>query len=229
MMNQTQLKEVETLFGLGAHLGHRKSKLHPKAKKNVYQIINGTTVIDLTATVEQIEAAKKFMKQAGTDGKKIMVVGTKKTAAPFVKEYCTANKVAFISTKWLPGLLTNFKTIMNNVKKLKDNNEEIASGQSSLVKHEITKMQKDTVKLERLYGGIAELTERPDILFVIDTKKEKNAVKEAMTFKIPMVAIVDTNSDPECIQYPIVANDDAKEVVEYLVEQVLGEYIKAAK
>lgn len=228
-MNQTQLKEVETLFGLGAHLGHRKSKLHPKAKKNVYQIINGTTVIDLTATVEQIEAAKKFMKQAGTDGKKIMVVGTKKTAAPFVKEYCTANKVAFISTKWLPGLLTNFKTIMNNVKKLKDNNEEIASGQSSLVKHEITKMQKDTVKLERLYGGIAELTERPDILFVIDTKKEKNAVKEAMTFKIPMVAIVDTNSDPECIQYPIVANDDAKEVVEYLVEQVLGEYIKAAK
>ncbi len=228
-MNQTQLKEVETLFGLGAHLGHRKSKLHPKARKNVYQIINGTSVIDLTATVEQIETAKKFMKQAGTDGKKIMVVGTKKTAAPFVKEYCAANNVPFISTKWLPGLLTNFKTIMNNVKKLKDNKEEIASGQSSLVKHEITKMQKDTVKLERLYGGIAGLAERPDILFVIDTKKEKNAVKEAMYFKIPMVAIVDTNSDPECIQYPIVANDDAKEVVEYLVEQILGEYIKAAK
>jgi len=229
MLNQTQTKEVEKLFELGAHLGHRKSKLHPKAKKNVYQIINGTSVIDLTNTVTQLEGAKKYMKQCGKDGAKIMVVGTKKTAAPFVKEYCSTHNIPYVSTKWLPGLLTNFKTIMNNVKKLKDNKEEIDSEQSTLVKHEKTKLQKDTAKLERLYGGIANITERPEIIVIIDTKKEKNAVKEAQSYNIPIVAVVDTNSNPENIEYPVMANDDASEVVEYLLTEILTPYIEASK
>lgn len=228
-MNQTQLKEVEKLFELGAHMGHRKSKLHPKARKNVYQIINGTSVIDLTHTVSQIEDAQAFLKEAGTNGKKIMVVGTKKTAAPWIKTYCAENNIPFVATKWLPGLLTNFKTIMNNVKKLKTNKEELASENSSLVKHEKTKMQKDTSKLEKLYGGIEGITERPDILVIVDTKKEKNAVKEAQTYNIPIVGIVDTNSNPESIAYPVVANDDVAGVVEYVLEKLLASYLSGAK
>ena len=109
---------VEVLFEMGAHLGHNKSRLHPKARKNVYQIINKTSIIDLTKTVEQLDTAKKYLAQVALDGKSILVVGTKKTASAFTKEYCGAKNIAYISSKWLPGLLTNFKMIMKNVKHL---------------------------------------------------------------------------------------------------------------
>mgnify|MGYP005840784109 CR=1 FL=1 len=227
MMNQTQLKEVEKLFELGAHLGHKKSRLHPKAKKNVYQIINGTTVIDLTTTVEQLEKAKKYLSGAAKENKTILVVGTKKTASSFLREYCATNKVPFVATKWLPGLLTNFKTIMQNVKKLNDFRAQVAGqdGTTKLVKHEKTQMQKQISKLEKLYGGFENLNERPDVILIVDTKKEKNAVKEAQMYNIPVVAIVDTNSNPEDIDYPVLANDDAAEVVEYLLTNMLDAYI----
>ena len=227
MMNQTQLKEVEKLFELGAHLGHKKSRLHPKAKKNVYQIINGTTVIDLTTTVQQLEKAKKYLSDAAKANKTILVVGTKKTASAFLREYCATNKVPFVATKWLPGLLTNFKTIMQNVKKLNDFRAQVAgeTGTTKLVKHEITQMQKQISKLEKLYGGFENLNERPDIILIVDTKKEKNAVKEAQMYNIPVVAVVDTNSNPEDINYPVLANDDAAEVVEYLLTSMLEAYV----
>ncbi len=230
MMNQTQLKEVEKLFELGAHLGHKKSRLHPKARKNVYQIINGTSVIDLTNTVTQLEKAKKYLENAAKEQKTILVVGTKKTAAPFIKEYASAHNIPFVATKWLPGLLTNFKTIMKNVKKLNDFKDQLAGEEASkLVKHERTQMQKQISKLEKLYGGFATLSGRPDVLVIVDTKKEKNAVKEAQMYNIPIVAIVDTNSNPEHINYPVLANDDAAEVVEYLLRNLLETYAGAAE
>jgi len=227
MMNQTQLKEVEKLFELGAHLGHKKSRLHPKAKKNVYQIINGTTVIDLTTTVQQLEKAKKYLSAAAKENKTVLVVGTKKTAATFLREYCVTNNVPFVATKWLPGLLTNFNTIMKNVKKLGDFKAQVAGEDvtTKLVKHEKTQLQKHISKLEKLYGGFSSLNVRPDILLIIDTKKEKNAVKEAQMYNIPIVAIVDTNSNPEDINYPVLANDDAAEVVEYLLKSMLDSYV----
>lgn len=231
MMNQTQLKEVEKLFELGAHLGHKKSRLHPKAKKNVYQIINGTTVIDLTTTVTQLERAKKYLSHSAKENKTILVVGTKKTAAAFLRDYCAANNVPFVATKWLPGLLTNFKTIMQNVKKLSDFKAQVAGedGTTKLVKHEKTQMQKQISKLEKLYGGFSNLNARPDIILIVDTKKEKNAVKEAQMYNIPVVAIVDTNSNPEDINYPVLANDDAAEVVEYLLKSMLDAYVSSVE
>lgn len=229
MNNQDKLKEIEKLFSLGAHLGHKKSRLHPRARKNVYQIINGTSVIDLTNTVEQMETAKDFLKKSGKDGKKIMVVGTKKTASSFVKDFCSKNNLPFVSTKWLPGTLTNFKTIMENVSKLKENREQLKKENSVLVKHEVIKLQKDTAKLERLYGGISSITQRPDVIFIIDAKKESNAVKEAKSYNIPVVALIDTNTDPENIDYPVVANDDTAEVVEYISKQLLEAYIEGTK
>lgn len=228
MMNQTNLKEVEELFKLGAHLGHKKSRLDPKAKKNVYKIINGTSIIDLTKTVGQLEKAINFLKTSAKEGKAILVVGTKKVAATYLKEYCNTNKLPNITSKWLPGLLTNFGTLMNNVKRLKSLKIDRDSGAwDKLVKHERMELGKQISKLEKLYGGIEELTGKPDIIVIIDTKKEKNALKEAQTFNIPVVALIDTNSNPERIQYPIVANDDSAQVVEYIMSSILGTYVKS--
>jgi len=225
MAKQNNMKKVSALFELGAHLGHNKSRLHPKARKNVYQIINKTSIIDLTVTVEQLEAAKKFLAQTAADGKSILVVGTKKTASAFVKEYCKKNNIPYISAKWLPGLLTNYKMIMKNVKKLKSMREQIETGEAkALVKHERTQMAKKIAKLERLYTGIELMDKRPDCMVIIDIRKEKNAAKEAKEFNIPVVAMVDTNADPNTVAYPIVANDDDTEVVTHIMTELLDEY-----
>lgn len=225
MIKQTDLKRVEELFKLGAHLGHKKSRLHPKARKNVYQIVNKTSIIDLTKTVEQLDAAKKYLSQCGKEGKIILVVGTKKTAGVFIRDYCKSHSIPYISSKWLPGFLTNFKTIINNVNKLKDMKVFQESDDiKTVVKHERTRMKKEIGKLEKLYGGIESLLKRPDVLVVVDIKKEKNAVKEAREYSIPVVAIVDTNGDPGTVDYPIVSNDDDSKAVEFVMTELLNEY-----
>ena len=224
------MEEIKQLFELGAHLGHKKSRLHPKAKKLVYKMINGTSIIDLTKTVEQLSKAKAFLSQAATDEKVVLVVGTKKVASSFLKDYCTENQLPFITAKWLPGLLTNFETLMKNVHKLADLKEKVKTGEiEQVIKHERTKMMKEISKMERLYGGLLNITKRPDIIILVDARKEKNAVEEAKTYKLPIVALIDTNSNPEQIDYPVLANDDAAAVIEHIMKDLLGAYTKAAK
>ncbi|MBP7966932.1 30S ribosomal protein S2 [Candidatus Woesebacteria bacterium] len=224
---QPNMQNIQELFELGAHLGHKKSRLHPKAKKSVYKIINGTSIIDLTKTVEQLDTAKKFLIQSAKDEKSILVVGTKKVASAFLREYCTTNKLAYITSKWLPGLLTNFETIMKNVHKLADIKKREATGDwSTMVKHERNKLSKEMVKLEKLYGGLLNLPKRPDVIVIVDARKEKNAVEEAKSYKIPIVALIDTNSNPEQITYPVLANDDAAEVVKHIMTDLLSGYVK---
>jgi len=230
MMKQTNIKEIEKLFELGAHLGHKKSRLHPRARKNVYTIINGTSVIDLTKTVDQLENAKKYLEEAAKNGKTVLIVGTKKVVSAFLKKYCIENKVPYITSKWLPGLLTNFESLINNVKKLKNLKTDRDSGAwDALVKHERTKLSKEISKLEKLYSGLESITVRPDIMVIVDPKKEKNALNEAKAYKIPVVALVDTNADPNEIDYPVVANDDTSQVVEYIMNQLLDAYAKTEK
>ncbi len=227
MANQPDMQNVQDLFELGAHLGHKKSRLHPKAKKHVYKIINGTSIIDLTSTVAQLSVAIKFLEDAAKNDKVILVVGTKKVASAFLKEFCTANNLPHITSKWLPGLLTNFETLMKNVHKLADLKKQEQTGDwSTIVKHERTKLSKEMVKLEKLYGGLLTLAKRPDIIVLVDAKKEKNAVEEAHAYKIPLVALIDTNSNPENIDYPVMANDDASEVVKHIMQELLAGYTK---
>ena len=229
-MKKTNIKEIEKLFELGAHLGHKKSRLHPRARKNVYTIINGTSVIDLTKTVDQLENAKKYLEEAAKNGKTVLIVGTKKVVSAFLKKYCIENKVPYITSKWLPGLLTNFESLINNVKKLKNLKTDRDSGAwDALVKHERTKLSKEISKLEKLYSGLESITVRPDIMVIVDPKKEKNALNEAKAYKIPVVALVDTNADPNEIDYPVVANDDTSQVVEYIMNQLLDAYAKTEK
>ena len=144
MINDTQLAQVKKLFDLGAHLGHKKNRLHPKARKNVYTMLNGTSVIDLTKTAEQLSKAKQFLADAAKEGKVILVVGTKKTASPVIRAFSEKNKLAYITAKWLPGLLTNFKTIMKNVKTLKDYKEtdtkKLSKDSSNMNEHNFKKL-----------------------------------------------------------------------------------------
>lgn len=230
MANQSNMENIQELFGLGAHLGHKKSRLHPKAKKHVYKIVNGTSIIDLTKTVDQLDAAKKFLIEAAKEEKSVLIVGTKKVASAFLREYCSANGMAYITSKWMPGLLTNFETLMKNVHKLADlKNQEATGNWNSMVKHERNKLAKEMVKLEKLYGGLLTLSKRPDVIVLVDARKEKNAVEEAHAYKIPIVALIDTNSNPEQITYPVLANDDAAEVVKHIMTDMLSGYVKNKK
>lgn len=230
MANQSNMENIQELFGLGAHLGHKKSRLHPKAKKHVYKIVNGTSIIDLTKTVDQLEAAKKFLSEAAKQDKSVLIVGTKKVASAFLREYCSANGMAHITSKWMPGLLTNFETLMKNVHKLADlKNQEATGAWNAIVKHERNKLSKEMVKLEKLYGGLLTLSKRPDVIVLVDARKEKNAVEEAHAYKIPIVALIDTNSNPEQINYPVLANDDAAEVVKHIMTDMLSGYVKNKK
>lgn len=225
---QPSIEEVAKLFEAELHLGHKRNRLHPKARKYVYRIENGTSIIDLTQTAVQLNKAKEYLKKAKEDNKTILVVATKKVASQFVSELCKKESIPYITTKWLPGLLTNFQTIIKNVKKMNEmRTARDQNGWDNLTKHERVQMAKQVAKLEKFYAGIAELTKKPDVLFILDIRKEHNAVDEAHKTGVKIVAVTDTNTNPETVDYPIVANDDSPKAIEYLVTDIMAAYTKA--
>lgn len=222
--------QVEELFKLGAHLGHKTNRIHPKAKKYIYTVENGVSVIDLTKTVGLLDQALSFITQLAGEKKTLLIIATKRVSASFTKELCQQNGIPYVTIKWPAGLLTNFEMIMKNIKKLITMKEEKEKGEwNKFVKHEQFQLAKTLNRLERFYGGLVSLTKRPDALFVVDIKKEKNAVDEALSYKIPVVAIVDTNVNPDLVQYPIPANDDSQTSIEYFVTKVVETYNKGRK
>ncbi len=224
------LSRAKKLFELGAHLGHRKNRLHPRARKYVYQIIDGVSIIDLEQTVGQIDTAKTFLKKAGADDMSLLVCATKKTIAPFAAKLAGEVNAHYITNKWLPGLFTNFDTIAKNVKKLKTLKDQKMAGEwSKFVKHEQVALEKEMKKLERLYAGIANMNKTPDLILIIDTKREKNSVTESKKISIPTVAIVDTNCNPDEITYPVVINDDTPQAVEAVLTELLSVYKRIPK
>ena len=220
-------EEVEQLFKLGAHLGHKKNRLHPRARKFVYKIINGTSIIDLTLSVANLTEAKKFLEQQGREAKIPLVVATKKLISQSASEYCQQHSIPYITSKWLPGLLTNFETIMKNVKKLQELKDQRLAGEwEKFVKHERMKLEKEMFKLDKLYGGILNLQRRPDLIITVDIKKEQNSIVESNMYNIPVIAIADTNGNTDMVRYPIVMNDDSPEVVQYVLKSLIDSYIK---
>lgn len=219
-------KKIEELFNANAHLGHKTNKIHPLAKKYIYTIDHGVSIIDLTKTVSLLEKAKEFVSSLSKKNKTLLVVMTKKTSASYVNEICKKNNIPHITVKWPAGLITNFEMIIKNIKKLKKMNEEKENGEwNKFVKHEQIKLQKKINKLEKFYGGIIDLEKLPDAIFIVDIKREKNAVKEARERKIPIIAIVDTNVNPNIIDYPIPGNDDATSSIEYFVNEIVSAYV----
>ncbi len=228
--NKTNMKEIEKLFAAGSHLGHKKNRLHPKARKYVYKIVNGVAVIDLTKTAVQLAEAKKYLAELAKDGKQLLVVGTKRVASQYIQELCKEKGLSYITTKWMPGLLTNFETLSKNIKKMNDLETQKGDGTwEQYVKHERTKMNKHLNRLKRLYSGIADMKRRPDALFIVDIKREKNALKEAKQNKIQVVAITDTNTNPDTVDYPVVANDDSPTSSQYVIESILSAFTTSPK
>lgn len=224
---KTNTNTLQELFTAQAHLGHKTNRIHPKSKKYIYKVENAVSIIDLSKTAELLEKAVSFASELAKENKIMLVVGTKKIAQPVATELCKKHSVPYILTKWPAGLLTNFESIKSNIQKMKKLREARDSGEwESLVKFEQSQLSRELGKLERVYGGISELTKLPDALFIIDLKKEKNAFVEAATYDIPVIAIADTNADPTTVKYPIPANDDSATSIQYIMEQVLDAYSK---
>ena len=198
-----------------------------KSKKYIYTFENGVSIIDLTLTANLLEKALKFVQELAKQNKVLLVVATKKIAAYQIQALCRKNSIPYITNKWPAGLLTNFETITKNIKKLIQMKKEKQEGAwQKFVKHESQKLEKQLQKLEKNYSGLVQLIKLPDAVLVVDIRKEKNAVNEALNTSIPIIAIVDTNVNPDLIDYPIPANDDSLSSIEYITNKVIDAYAR---
>jgi len=223
-------KLLEELFKAQAHLGHKTNRIHPKAKKYIYRIENGVSIIDLTLTVPLLKKAQEYIAKLASEKKVVLFVATKKIASNILTDLCLKNNMPYISTKWPAGFLTNFETLMKNIKKMREMIKARDEGEwKKLVKFEQSQLTKKLVKLQRLYGGLINIETVPDALCLVDIKKEKNALIEAKTKSIPVIAIVDTNVDPADVAYPIPANDDSLTSIEYILKLLVESYVKVRK
>ncbi|MEZ0482676.1 MULTISPECIES: 30S ribosomal protein S2 [Planococcus] len=208
---------MKQLLEAGVHFGHQTRRWNPKMKKYIFVERNGIYIIDLQKTVRKLEEAYNFMKQVGEEGGKVLFVGTKKQAQDAIKEEAERSGNYYINQRWLGGTLTNFGTIQKRVNRMKQIERMEEDGTFEVLpKKEVVQLKKQHERLEKFLGGIRDMNGLPDVMFVVDPRKERIAVAEAMKLNIPIVGIVDTNCDPDEIDYVIPANDDAIRAVKLL-------------
>lgn len=208
----------QELLDAGCHFGHLTSKWHPKMAPYIFMERNGIHVIDLNKTAYKLDTATDALKQIAKSGKKVLFVATKKQAKASVQEMATNLNMPYVTERWLGGMLTNFSTVRKSIKRMSTIEKGSKDGTfDNLNKKERLTITREQTKLERLFGGIRELNRLPAAIFIIDVKKEHLAVSEAMKLNIPTFAIVDTNSDPTKIDFPIPANDDASKSINLLL------------
>lgn len=221
------MPDIRELLKAGAHFGHQKQKWNPKMAPYIFTERNNIHIIDLQKSVELLEGAMKFVKQLGMNGEKIFLVGTKRQASEVIKEEAEKAEVPYVNYRWLGGMLTNFVTINQSVKKLK-NFEGILSGEKRGIytKKELSDMEKKKVKLERNLSGIAKMDRMPAAIFIVDPQREHIAVNEARILGIPIIAIVDTNSNPDDIDFVIPANDDGMRSISIITSEIIDAYLE---
>ena len=202
--------DIKQLLEAGVHLGHKTLRWNPKMKKFIFGEKNSIHIIDLTQTVNFLKNALVQVHKCISSGGKILIVSTKKQAAEQVSSLAQETGQYFVNFRWLGGMLTNWNTIQNSIKRMKKLNDQLAKEDTGFTKKEILKFGKERDKLQRSLGGIAEMKKLPDLIFIIDTNIESLAVNEAKRLNIPIIAILDTNSDPTDINFPIPGNDDAR-------------------
>ncbi|MFO1537640.1 MAG: 30S ribosomal protein S2 [Actinomycetota bacterium] len=201
---------MKQLLEAGVHFGHQTRRWNPKMRRFIFGERNGIYIIDLQQSLERIDAAYRFVRRTTAEGGTVLFVGTKKQAQEPVRTQAERCGMPYVNFRWLGGMLTNFQTVHARVGKLHDFDRSINSGEADqMIKKEGLKLRRERDKLERNLGGIRRLEKLPDIIFVIDTKKEHIAVTEANRLGIPVVAVVDTNCDPDVIDFVIPGNDDA--------------------
>lgn len=201
---------MKQLLEAGVHFGHQTRRWNPKMAKYIFTERNGIYIIDLQKTVRKLEEAYMFVRELAADGQEILFVGTKKQAQDSIREEASRCGMPFVNARWLGGMLTNFKTIKQRIKRLEQLKNMEEDGTFDLLpKKEVTKLKLEIEKLEKFMGGITQMKRQPAAMFIVDPRKERIAVAEAKKLHIPIVAIVDTNCDPDEIDYVIPGNDDA--------------------
>jgi len=204
---------MQQLIEAGAHFGHQTHRWNPRMKPYIFGARNGIHIIDLSQTVPLFERALDFVQQTARSGGKVLFVGTKRQAQDAIREAALSSGQHFVNHRWLGGMLTNWKTISGSIKELKSLEEQLAGDTSGLTKKEVLNLTRKRDKLEMSLGGIRDMGGIPDVMFVIDANKEDLAIKEANVLGIPVVAVLDTNTDPSGIAFPIPGNDDASRAV----------------
>lgn len=216
--------DIKALLEAGAHFGHKTSRWHPKMSEYIHSKRGDSHIIDLTKTVTELESALGFLEETAASGKQILLVGTKRQAKDIVKEAAEATSQPYVANRWMGGMLTNSTTINSRIKTLKDLEAKMESGElaSKYNKLEVQRYQEQIDLMNYNFGGIKDMNGRPGALFIIDIIEEANALKEAKKLNIPVVAIVDTNTDPSLVDYPIPANDDAIKSIQLITDYVVG-------
>ena len=219
---------MKQLLEAGVHFGHQTRRWNPKMAPYIFTERNGIYIIDLQKTVKKIDEAYDFMKEVGATGKPVLFVGTKKQAQAAIEDEAKRCGMYYVNQRWLGGMLTNYKTISARIKRLYDIQKMEEDGTfEKLAKKEVIKLRAEAEKLERFLGGIKEMKGMPGAMFIVDPKKEKIAVKEARILGIPVVGIVDTNCDPDDVDYIIPANDDAIRAVKLIAGKMADAIIEA--
>ena len=219
---------IEQLLEAGVHLGHKTLRWNPKMKKYIFGKRDSIHIIDLTQTLELTNVALEKVYSTIVNGGKILFISTKKQASEAIAELAKNTDQYFVNYRWLGGMLTNWGTISNSIKKLKKINTDLSTENRGFTKKELLKMSSQRDKLQRSLGGIAEMKKIPDLVFIIDTNYESLAIKESIKLSIPIVAILDSNSNPDGIDFPIPGNDDARRSID-LYCSLLLETINNAK
>lgn len=214
--------DIKQLLEAGAHFGHKTSRWHPKMSPYIHSKREGSHIIDLTKTVEGLQEALEFISQTTAAGKQVLLVSTKRQARDKVKEVAVATGMPYVTERWLGGMLTNTHTIGGRIKYLKDLESRMASGElaAKYSKLEVQRYAEETESLNVLYGGIKEMAAKVGAVFVVDILEDAIAVREAKKLGIPVVALVDTNTDPTDVKYPVPCNDDASKAINLVLGYV---------
>ena len=219
---------MKQLLEAGVHFGHQTRRWNPKMAEYIFAERNGIYIIDLQKTVKKVEEAYNAVAEIVKDGGEILFVGTKKQAQDSIKEEAQRCGMYYVNERWLGGMLTNFATVKTRIARLKELDAMIEDGTMDLLpKKEVAKLMHEKEKLDKNIGGIKEMTRIPDCIFIVDPRKERTAVQEAHNLNIPIVAIVDTNCDPEEVDYVIPGNDDAIRAVKLIAGRIADAVIES--
>jgi small subunit ribosomal protein S2 len=219
---------MKELLEAGVHFGHQTRRWNPKMKPYIFGKRNGIYIIDLQKTLREFNKVVDFVQQLATQGKRILFVGTKRQAQEAIAEEAARAGEFFVTNRWLGGTLTNFVTLRTSIQRLKEIEARMSDENSPLTKKERLRLEREREKMAKNLEGIREMEELPDALFVVDPKKEYIAVSEANKLGIPVIAIVDTNCDPEMIDFPIPGNDDAIRAIRLFASRIADAYLAGA-
>jgi len=216
----TNVVTMQQLLEAGAHFGHQTHRWNPRMKPYIFGDRNGVHIIDLSQSVPLFARALDFVQQTVARGGKVLFVGTKRQAQDAIADAARASGQHFVNHRWLGGMLTNWKTISNSIKRFKSLEEQLAGDTAGLTKKEVLQLTRERDKLENSLGGIRDMGGLPDVMFVVDTNKEELAIKEANVLGIPVIAILDSNSNPQGIAFPVPGNDDASRAIRLYCEAI---------